>query len=563
MQMQDNVIGSTTNDATFGSLGSIGSTGLYEVAQLSSVTRAGSITQVTLTNALQNTYQTGANSSIQIITYPQMGSPDYTTTGSLTALAWNGEIGGVLAFRVLGVFTLAHNIGVNNLGFRGGSPNATADGSGCDATIFFSSTANHGLKGEGIYRNTDVNYQRSIGKLLTGGGGGSLHNAGGGGGGNYTSGGDGGPGWNGSASGCSPSAGGQGGVGLSTSYPTDGSRIFMGGGGGGGQQNNAVATTGGRGGGIILIRAFELRTVGACGTLSITSNGETISLAGNDGGGGGGAGGSIVLQVNSWNISPTCPILVSSSGGTGGSVNSGTHGGGGGGGQGTVFYSITRPTTNTTTQTTNGSGGCNNNSSPCDSQAPNGGGVSNAGIFDATSSPLPVDLVYFQAKKVQDKVLISWGIQNMNVVSFEIEKAVETAQSFQKIKKIESKLNTGLQNHEITDVLLNAKTVYYRLKVYYKNGKSEYSKIISVNNEQRDQLSVKLYPNPFQNLVLVEIPFIQKIIMTDISGKTIYEKECNSTNQEELFLGKINRGTYFLIIQTSTFIYREKIVKIE
>ncbi|KOY84288.1 hypothetical protein AD998_21815 [bacterium 336/3] len=111
--------------------------------------------------------------------------------------------------------------------------------------------------------------------------------------------------------------------------------------------------------------------------------------------------------------------------------------------------------------------------------------------------------------------------------------------AFHLLIKIEIKLNTGLQNYEITDVLLDAKTVYYRLKVYYKNGKSGYSKIISLDNEQKDNLSVKLYPNPFQNLVLVEVPFIQKIIITDIPRKTIYEKECNYTNKEELSLEKL------------------------
>ena len=105
IQMQDNVIGTTTNSATFGSLGAIGSVGTYEIRQIDSHTEtAGSPTTITLKNAPVNTYSTGPNASLQIVTFREYGSPDYTTTSNMSALAWDGNIGGVVAFFVALLF---------------------------------------------------------------------------------------------------------------------------------------------------------------------------------------------------------------------------------------------------------------------------------------------------------------------------------------------------------------------------------------------------------------------------------------------------------------------------
>ena len=50
MQMQDNVIGTnTSNNSAFGTLSSIQSTGQYEIAHITSVTRSGgNLTQITI-----------------------------------------------------------------------------------------------------------------------------------------------------------------------------------------------------------------------------------------------------------------------------------------------------------------------------------------------------------------------------------------------------------------------------------------------------------------------------------------------------------------------------------
>ena len=84
MQMQDDVIGTnTTNVAAFGNLSAIANAGNYEVAVISARSPAtGTPTNITLSSALANTFNTGSNSSVQVITFRDLGT-NFTTTAML------------------------------------------------------------------------------------------------------------------------------------------------------------------------------------------------------------------------------------------------------------------------------------------------------------------------------------------------------------------------------------------------------------------------------------------------------------------------------------------------
>ena len=318
MQIQDNVIGTNTaNVATFGDIAGIQSAGLWEERTINAINRSGTNATITLNAAPTNTYNTGNNSRFQLISLRRLSAGAFTTTNNITATPWNGDIGGVVAIEVGTDLTLNHNISADGIGFRGGVV-SNNNGSGCTTGYWTGNSNERGEKGEGIYRRTDNNLRYGQAKLINGGGGGIFHNGGGGGGGNWTAGGPGGPGWNGNASGCTPGAGGIGGLSLSTFFTTN--RIFMGGGGGGAQQNNGYGSGGANGGGIVIIKANRIITVGPCGApLRISANGNSASNTGgggfNDAAGGGGAAGTVVLQVANYSISPSCSLHILANGG--------------------------------------------------------------------------------------------------------------------------------------------------------------------------------------------------------------------------------------------------------
>lgn len=560
IQVQDDVIGANiANNSSFGELDQILNAGNFEIAQILFHTEsAGTPVSITLQNPLSRPYSTGPNSRLQIVSFPQLGSPNYTTTADITAKAWDGQTGGVLAFEVPNQLTLAHNISVDGLGFRGGAVSRNAHGALCSSHgVYISSSDEYGAKGEGIYPNTNANYTYARAKMLNGGGGGAHHNGGGAGGGNYTEGGEGGRGYNGGSNVCpaATAVGGQAGIALASEIAPN--RVFLGGGGGGGQQNNSRGTAGANGGGLIYIKAQEIISPASCSGVSISANGNDAASWTNDGAGGGGAGGSILLSVNSFSINAACPLLVEASGGTGGTSSSSPHGGGGGGGQGVIFYSNTSLITNVSSRTDNGLAGCNNNSSPCNNFAGIPSGINGDGVFDNVL--LPLELSYFKAQKQDEKVLLSWGVSASDQTTFfELQRAADGLE-FEAIAQIPAQFNQ-------TDyTFLDAEPIkgqsYYRLLQIGENEEKQYSIIQAVYLEQMTN-AIQLWPNPAKNelyLASEQVDEITQLELLDLQGRkqTIqYQKE---NNRLHIQWANLPQGIYFLQIIGEDFYQTKKI----
>jgi hypothetical protein len=500
MQMQDDVLGTnTSNTSSFGTISAIGSAGLFEVLTISSmVESSGTPTSITVTTNLVNTYLTGVNARLQIISFRSYGSPNYTLSTAFIAATWNGNTGGVIAIQVAGTLTMGGggSISADSRGFAGGarSTNFYSNSMGdCYPSVYASSsTTQSGAKGEGIFnRNGDANYANGRARIANGGGGGNHINAGGGGGSNYTSGGTGGGGWS-----CGSSVGGDGGAALNTYISA--SRVFMGGGGGGGQQNDSNGGVGGTGGGIVLIKANSITTSGSCsGGRLITANAGTGGGASNDGAGGGGAGGSIVFQVPSWSAVSTCTVEARANGGNGGNVSDGTaHGGGGGGGQGRIIFSSATPS-NVNSQTNNGTSGCNNGS--CATSAPSPGGTNGSGVsVNAGTTALPVTLLYFTAtfQEHLKQVTLNWATATeKNNKVFVVEKSTD-GKNFMMINEIIGSGTTLVkQTYDAVDFFPATGISYYRLRQIDFDDTFELSNVVAVRIGAITP-DFEIYPNP-------------------------------------------------------------------
>ncbi len=562
IQMQDDVIGTNTADnASFGDLAAIGSAGKYEVVTITSK----SLPTIQV-NAISNTYNTCTNCRVQLVSFRRFGTPHYATTGNITGLAWNGDIGGIVALEVPGTLTLNHNITADGIGFRGGAndynslsnwsplPNPT-----CENNIFIDNYYSpRAPKGEGIYRNTNPNFVAARGKIINGGGGGNSHNGGGGGGGNFTSGGLGGWGWN-----CdlvSTNAGGLGGIALSSHITVN--RIFMGGGGGAGERNNSFDSFGGNGGGIIFIKANQIVTSG-CPSRTISANGFDGAGGGWDGCGGGGAGGSIILQVDNFLLSPSCPLIVRANGGNGGTVNSSTHGGGGAGGQGAIFASAPAQPSNSIFQTLNGQAGCNNNSNPCNNLAGSASGSDNDGIFFlGYGTPLPTLNLHFIASymsKPQPFVLLTWQNDNLNHKGkFKILKSYNAETWFTFTENILVDNDNQIGTYEKIDTELGSGLIYYQLVLEDWDGKTLHTETQSVWITETQ----KVYPNPFENEFTIEgIELNSEVIVMNELGQVLYQEQASSTKWV-ISAGDWKNGLYFVKVVSPSGNYKTlKILK--
>ncbi len=555
IQTQDSVLGNVTNTTSFGDLGSLRNAGKFEFTTIASVTRpAGVLTTITLVSGLTGTFSTGTNASLQIVTFPVLGSPNFVTTSNIIPLAWDGNIGGIINFKVNGNLTLGHLINAKGYGFRGGALNAN-NANNCENNVYFSAANNkYSGKGEGIFKNTNVLYNIAKGKLINGGGGGIIHNGGGGGGGNYSNGGNGGNGFNNTGS-CTGSAGGLGGLALSGFISN--TRVFFGGGGGSGQQNNSLGVPGGNGGGIIFIKADTIKSGVGCGVL-IDASGNTTPTGGNDGVGGGGAGGSVFIDAKDFKIDVSCPLSIKGDGGSAGFSNVGApHGGGGGGGQGVIIFSNARPTINVISTVLNGVGGADNTGGIKTST--NGSGVSNTGIFQ-NLGPLPVELLYFYVEKQNEKVALNWATASeKNNKKFTIYRSKDL-QNWTAVSSAEGQMNSSQQiDYKTYDYSPNNGLNYYLLEQEDINGTKEKFNVQVVEYSQMVTSKIKVYPNPSNgnqalNLENINSADVENLSIINIAGKTMSKSII--TKNDGTYVLNIDgyaEGIYLVYIQGKSF----------
>jgi len=408
----------STNTSSYGSgvpgdpAGStnLGSSGEFEfVTATSAVPVTGGTLNFTGTGAgggLLNTYTSAvATATRGIQTFQVIRVPQYTSaalSSGLTALAWNGATGGVLALDIASQLTLGGTVATDGLGLRGGGGidlRGATTGANTDTVTASPAAlptlpppANSGAnasKGEGIAgtphwiapplstithattaTSTNQTYLEGFpnGSFARGApgnaGGGATdadppandQNDGGGGGANGGTGGTGGFAWS--------SAGISGGFG-GAPFPASTSAMVMGGGGGAGTSNDGaywdpstdtgnadcganctgIYSSGAAGGGIVIVH-----TGSVVGSGTITANGLTALDQENDGTGGGGAGGTILVFANSGGLGGLTANAVGGNGGntwpeqTPGTTFPGNRHGPGGGGGGGVILTSAAPT---------------------------------------------------------------------------------------------------------------------------------------------------------------------------------------------------------------------------
>ncbi len=191
-----------------------------------------------------------------------------------------------------------------------------------------------------------------------------------------------------------------------------------------------------------------------------------------------------------------------------------------------------------------------------------GRGLSKAGAISlnnnivtiCTSSPLPIELISFSAKKQDNDVLLNWATASeLNNDRMELQKSFN-ASDFETIATLKGSGTTNEKSvYSFLDKTPFEKTgtpalniIYYRLKQIDFDGAFENSRIISIVDETTGK--VVLYPNPASDLIIImNISNFQDFSVTDILGRTVINGQYDPGNS--LDISKLQTGCYFLNIQ--------------
>lgn len=186
-----------------------------------------------------------------------------------------------------------------------------------------------------------------------------------------------------------------------------------------------------------------------------------------------------------------------------------------------------------------------------------------ATVSASCSAPLPVDLVSFTAKKVNQDALLEWSTsREVNSGFYYVERSIN-ATDFYPIAQVQSAGNTNaLTQYTYLDANIPSGRVYYRLVQYDLDGRYTYSNIVTVNNTKGTEVLVA--PNPFSDYTTLMISGTDASVyvkLYNVEGKLIssayYE---NPSEAIRVGLG-LESGLYILQVSSNEFLETFKLVK--
>lgn len=188
--------------------------------------------------------------------------------------------------------------------------------------------------------------------------------------------------------------------------------------------------------------------------------------------------------------------------------------------------------------------------------------IMNATVWLATSPPLPVKLVNFTCTQNQESIVLNWETASeINTAYFNVQKSYD-GKDFTTIATINAK---GASSYNYSDQLttnsLALNTLYYRLQMIDKDGKTDYSNIRTLNFKPQTLNSFNLYPNPAQNQLYFTGSDIKQVVITDNYGRTIKQIN-NPSSQQAINIQHFSSGLYFIkaTLQNGT-IRNQKFIK--
>jgi hypothetical protein len=171
---------------------------------------------------------------------------------------------------------------------------------------------------------------------------------------------------------------------------------------------------------------------------------------------------------------------------------------------------------------------------------------------------LPTRFTIFNANNNNAAVNLQWSVENDNTVDhYEIERS-EDGIDFTKIQSVPgSGSSAGNRSYQLTDNItdVTAEIIFYRIKMYDKDGSFTYSKIVSVKVTGFNS-AFRMYPNPVKNNLFLNIRHNAnskvRISIINTEGQKVLRQNQNIVNGNNSLsldgVERLSKGTYILNI---------------
>ncbi|MCE7042791.1 T9SS type A sorting domain-containing protein [Dyadobacter sp. CY312] len=141
------------------------------------------------------------------------------------------------------------------------------------------------------------------------------------------------------------------------------------------------------------------------------------------------------------------------------------------------------------------------------------------------TTPLPVTLLSFNAKKTEDHVSLTWATTSeSNASHFEIQRSAD-ARHFDTAGTVSAKGESSeIQNYSFLDLPATSSILYYRLKMIDVDGTYAFTNIRNVNFESSADL-VSVYPNPASSFIKVDAPNARSLKIFNKMGRILHTSQ--------------------------------------
>ncbi|MES2515066.1 MAG: T9SS type A sorting domain-containing protein [Bacteroidota bacterium] len=190
------------------------------------------------------------------------------------------------------------------------------------------------------------------------------------------------------------------------------------------------------------------------------------------------------------------------------------------------------------------------------------------GTMNYTASPLPIELISFDAIMNDKNVDITWATATeSNNDYYTIEKSKDGI-SFETVSIVDAAGNSlSTIHYKDVDYKPYDGISYYRLKQTDYNGTFSYSRIVAVNYTTDDD-GITMFPNPTDGNISLSLKGLENqeilVVIRDITGKECYSKVILSIQNSDIVAldteGVLAKGVYIVVASSSNKLYSQKII---
>lgn len=157
-------------------------------------------------------------------------------------------------------------------------------------------------------------------------------------------------------------------------------------------------------------------------------------------------------------------------------------------------------------------------------------GISNAGLNELTlanlSSPLPLRWLGIEARAAGENNVVTWKTSDeVNVKDFQLQKSQDGIGWINEGSSIAASNTPGLHSYSYTDRNRYAPITFYRVRQQDWDGRSSYSKVVSVKISNTP--SILLMPNPAISQLQIKSSSqpVTSVVIFNAAGSKVYAAE--------------------------------------